>query len=148
MDIDTPQSEVDALLALDKQRIDDRTWRLPDMGGKISIPLISSSGKEEFMLDVHRHKIKLEKGTYNNRARKVVVLARLDFGGPPHRNPDGEEIGPLHLHVYREGYGDKWAFPPPPDLFLDTADRWAMLNNFMAYCRIIRPPIIDRGLFT
>jgi hypothetical protein len=36
---------------------------------------------------------------------------RLDLDGPPHRNPDDEEIPWPHLHVYREGYGDKWASP-------------------------------------
>ncbi len=147
-DIDISQAEADALAAMEKIRVDDKVWTLPDNGGKIAIPLVSRSEREEFVLDVHRTRIKLEKGTYNNRGRKVVVLARLDFGGPPHRNPDGEEIGPLHLHVYREGYGDKWAFPPPPEFFPDTDDRWVMLNSFMDYCRIVDPPLIERGIFT
>ncbi len=34
----------------------------------------------------------LTKGTYQNRARGVAILARLDFGGAPHRNRDDQEI--------------------------------------------------------
>jgi hypothetical protein len=37
----------------------------------------------------------------------MVVLVRLDLGGAPHRNPFDEEIGVPHLHLYREGFGDK-----------------------------------------
>ena len=72
-------------------------------------------GREEFLLDIRRARIDLAKGTYQNRGREVVILARLDFGGAPHRNPDGEEIGSPHIHLYREGFGDKWAFPIPSE---------------------------------
>ena len=70
----------------------------------------------------------------------MVILARLDFGGAPHRNPDGEEIASPHLHVYREGFGDKWAFPVPTDTFTDLADLWRTLQNFMHYCNIVELP--------
>jgi hypothetical protein len=68
------------------------------------------------MLDLARGQIKLTKATYQNRARQAIVLMRLDLDGPPHRNPDDQEIPCPHLHFYREGYGDKWAIPPPPDI--------------------------------
>ncbi|KJU85379.1 prophage protein [Candidatus Magnetobacterium bavaricum] len=42
--------------------------------------------------------------------RKIILL-RLCFGGHPHRNPDDTEISSPHLHRYREGYADKWAYP-------------------------------------
>ena len=41
----------------------------------------------------------LTKGRYQNRARNVVVLLRLDFGGAPPRNPDGSELPCPHLHI-------------------------------------------------
>ena len=59
------------------------------------------------MLDVTRGQIKLTKATYQNRARQVIVLMRLDLDGSTHRNPDDQEIPCPHLHVYREGFGDR-----------------------------------------
>ena len=53
-----------------------------------------------------------------------------------------------HLHVYREGYGDKWAVPVPADRFGNLADVWQTLSDFMGYCNITQPPRIQRGLFT
>lgn len=100
------------------------------------------------MLDLRRGRIDLAKATYQNRGRHVVVLVRLDFGGAPHRNPDGTEIGSPHLHLYREGFGDKWAIPVPSGPFGDLSDPWRTLMDFMQYCNIVEVPTIRRGLFT
>lgn len=110
--------------------------------------MVSGDRREQFLLDLRRGRIDLAKGTYQNRARQVVVLARLDFGGAPHQNPDGGEIASPHLHLYREGYGDKWALPAPGDRFVNLSDPWQMLEDFMRFCNIVEPPIIRRGLFT
>jgi hypothetical protein len=142
------QTEADALIALAKQRIDTTMWDYPDLGGRLSVPLVSTNRREQFILDLRRGRIDLAKCTYQNRGRQVVVLVRIDFGGTAHRNPDGEEIGSPHLHVYREGYGDKWAVPAPTDRFGDPSDPWQTLEDFMRYCNIVDPPAIRRGLFT
>ena len=144
---DIPQVAADALFALEKQRIDEREWGYPMLGGSISIPLQSVNGRENFSLDIGRGRIVLSKVTYQNRARQVIVLARLDLGGPPHRNPNGEEIGCPHLHVYREGYGDKWAYPIEHGQFEHIDDLWQTLQDFMTYCNVTKPPNIKRGLF-
>lgn len=82
------------------------------------------------------------------RGRQVVVLVRLDLGGAPHRNPDGEKIPVPHIHIYREGYGDKWAMPVPTDQFRAVADVWTTFEDFLQFCNITQPPYIDRRLFT
>ena len=142
------QSEADALIALAKLRADPAVWDYPDLGGGLSVPLVSADRREQFYLDLRRGRIDLTKGTYQNRGRQVIVLVRLDFGGAPHRNPDGEEVGSPHLHVYREGYGDKWAMPVPTDFFKNLSDPWRTLEDFMRYCNVVEPPTIRRGLFT
>ena len=142
------QAEADALFAMEKSRIDTREWDYPYGGDGISVPLVSTDRREPFFLDIYRSRIDLAKGTYQNRGRQVVVLARLDFGGRPHRNPDGGHVGSPHLHQFREGYGDKWAFSVPSERFADVDDAWRTLQDFMVYCNIIVPPIIRRGLFT
>lgn len=104
---DLTQAEADALLRMEKRRVDETEYDYPDFGGRVTVPLASTDRRETFLLDIRRARIDLAKGTYQNRGRQVVVLVRLDFGGAPHRNPDGEEIGSPHIHLYREGYGDK-----------------------------------------
>jgi hypothetical protein len=142
------QADADFLLALQKQRFDDTAYEFPGLGGSIRIPLVSSDQREHFYLDVAKGSINLAKGKYQARARQSLILARLDFGGAPHRNPDDEEVACPHLHVYREGYGDKWAFPVPEDKFPNLGDNWGLLSDFMSFVNIVHPPIINRGLFT
>jgi hypothetical protein len=147
-DISLTQSEADALIGMPKQRADDQEREYPALGGNISVPLVSTDKREHFMLDVSRGRIDLRKGTYQNRARQIIVLVRLDFNGSPHTNPDGEVIQCPHLHVYREGFGDKWAAPAPVDAFSNTNDLWHTLGEFMRFCHIVEPPFIRQGLFS
>jgi len=147
-DINLTQADANALIAMEKHRVDGTRWDYPGLGGSISIPLISRDRRENFSLDISRGKIDLLRGTYQNRSRQVIVLVRLDFGGQPHRNPDGQEILSPHLHIYREGYGDKWAMPFPPAWFFDVSDLWQLLQDFMRFCNITEPPLIEKGLFT
>jgi len=146
-DINLTQAEADALIAMEKHRVNTDRHDFPLGGGALVVPLQSPDKREQFLLDISRSRIDLLKGTYQNRARQVVVLVRLDFGGAPHRNPDDTEVPSPHLHVYREGYGDKWAIPAPLDKFGNTADLWQTLKNFMRFCNITKPPHIERGLF-
>src|SRR3982074_2885869 len=110
-DINLTQEEANKLMEMEKRCVDERDWLFPAPGASIAIPLPSLDKRENFILDVTRAEIKLTKATYQNRARVAIILMRLDLDGPPHRNPDGEEIGCPHLHIYRAGYGDKWAIP-------------------------------------
>ena len=141
------QAEADRLFGLEKRRVDSTHWKYPDAGERGTIPLSSNDLRESFHLDLRRARINLAKGTFQKRARQVVILARLDFGGKPHRNPDGIDIESPHLQRYREGYGDKWAFPVPGDLFPDPDSPWRTLKDFMRFCNIVKPPIFQRGLF-
>jgi len=143
-DIELTQAEADELIAMRKLCSEERTWDMPDPGGKVSIPLVSEDTREPFTLDISRGRIDLRKGTYQNRVRKVFVLVRLDFGGQPHRNPDGQEVASPHLHLYREHYADKWAFELPPDDFSDVSDLLLTLDDFLRYCNIDPPQITGK----
>jgi len=141
------QSEADALIAMEKHRLDNERYLYPTAGSLV-VPLQSPDKREQFLLDMSRGRIDLVKGKYQTRARQTIVLVRLDFGGAPHRNPDDEEIGSPHLHLYREGYGDKWAYPVPAEHFPRLSDLGGTLDDFMQFCRVTVPPYIERGLFT
>jgi hypothetical protein len=132
---------------MEKHRVTTDHHDFPMGGESLVLPLQSPDKREQFLLDLSRGRIDLLKVKMQNRGRHVVVLVRLDVGGAPHRNPDDEEIPAPHLHVYREGYGDKWAIPVPAEHFRDTNDVWATLEDFLRYCNITQPPHIDRGLF-
>ena len=146
VEINLDQGTADALIAMLKVRANDDVVHFPGPGGYISLPLFSQDGQEFFHLDVRRSGIDLLKATYQNRAMQVVILVRLDLGSAPHRNPDGAEIPSPHLHLYREGYGDKWAIPAPYDRFPHIQDLWISLQDFMQYCNIIETPFIQRGI--
>uniref|UniRef100_E6PG83 Uncharacterized protein n=1 Tax=mine drainage metagenome TaxID=410659 RepID=E6PG83_9ZZZZ len=141
------QAEADALLAMNKERVNDASYDFPTTGASLAIDLKSSDGTEAFVLDIQRKgRIKLSKVTYQSRARKGIILARLDIDGPPHRNPDQSEVPCPHLHVYREGYDDRWAEPVPPQTFTDLASMYQTCLDFMIFCNITLPPQINPAL--
>lgn len=145
-DLDLTQAEADALLAMEKLSESDDLREFPSPGERIEISLVSANKRERFFLDLSRSELVIAKGTYQNRARQVIVLARLDFGGKPHRNPDDEEVAAPHLHLYRQGFGDKWAIPVPPEKFRDLDSLQTMFEDFMRFCRITKPPAIQWGI--
>lgn len=147
-DINLTQAEADALVAMEKHSANEARSDFPLRGESVSLPLESADRREQFILDLSRGRIDLRKVKMQNRGRQVVVLVRLDLGGAPHRNPDDAEIPAPHLHLYREGYGDKWAIPLPAEHFRDPSDVWTTFEDFLRYCNITRPPDIERGLFT
>ena len=138
------QSEADMLIALPKVRVDDELRIYPNFSS-LSVPLVSQNGRENFHLDLSRGRLNLSKRKWQNRARTTLILVRLEVNGPPHRNPDGEEIPCPHIHIYREGYGDKWAFPVPKGKFVNLGDSVQTLEDFFRYCNIIEPPLFGGG---
>ncbi|MBM3727270.1 MAG: hypothetical protein FJW40_17830 [Acidobacteria bacterium] len=141
------QEEAEALIAMEKVRAAEEDYSYPRPGDKLTIPLTSKDKREMFLLDISRARIDLAKVSYQNRARQVVVLLRLDLAGPSHRNPDGEEIPCPHLHVYREGFGDKWAVSAPLDLFSNPKDLFATYEGFLQRCNVTERPRMQTGLF-
>ena len=147
-DMNLTQAEADALIAMEKHRVTDDRSDFPMGGQSLVVPLQSADRREQFLLDLSRGRIDLLKVKMQNRARQVVVLVRLDLGGAPHRNPDGAEVPVPHLHMYRAGFGDKWAIPIPTDRFAATNDVWQTLAEFLQFCNVTQPPLIEKGLFT
>ena len=146
-DIDLTQEQADGLITMEKHRESDSRLDFPGPGERLAIPLTSPDKRESFTLDVSRARIKLTKATYQTRARQAVVLMRLDLDGPPHRNPDGEEIPCPHLHIYREGYGTKWAASLPMNRYPDGLTLFSVFEAFMGHCNVTLPPQFNVGLF-
>lgn len=141
--MDLTQVEADHLIALPKRRVDRRAWSYPRGGGRVAIPLLSEDKREHFLLDLLRAGIAFTKSTHQTRARQVQPLVRLCTDRAGHRNPDGEEVPADHLHLYREGFADKWAEPVPASVFRDLTDPLTTLEDFMRYCNVVEPPTIQ-----
>jgi len=52
-----------------------------------------------------------------------------------------------HIHLYREGFGDKWAYALPKE-FAQPDDIWRTLGEFMRFCHIVKEPDIRKGFYT
>jgi hypothetical protein len=147
------QDEADHLLSLEKTFVST-----PLIEFHIRSPfehmydLVSADRREQFLLDVERGGRTRARLKFQTRARRTIVLARIDINGKAHRNLDhyphrpGERFTGVHIHLYREGFGDRVAFLPedlpafrvpakPHDL------DW--LTAFLDYCNIINRPIIQ-----
>ena len=105
--------------------------------------LISADKRERFLLDLWRGTLRLSKLKFQTRGHKVIVLARLDIDGAPHTNPDGEILDGTHLHIYREGYEDKWAEPLSNDDFISPSNIRQIYEDFCRYCNIETLPFQD-----
>lgn len=154
------QSEADALFAMPKKPKANDSTLFPNAGGKLLAEFVSLDGREVFLFNINRASIAVYKCTYQKRARQVEILRRLDIDGSPHPNPavepvplgflapyNGVEIPCPHVHIYVEGFADKWAIPAPTDLIDPNADLYKMMGSFLTYCNVTEIPNIERGLF-
>ena len=133
MSVFLTQAEADILLSMEKHRADDERRRLPDTGGGLTVPLISVDRAELFHLDIRRGRMNLAKGTMQNRARTTAVLARIDVGGAPHRNPDGEEPrAPTFIYIEKDTV-IVGRFQLSVEEFADPSDHWQTLLDFYAF---------------
>lgn len=81
--------------------------------------------------------------------RSGLVLARLDVGGRPHRNPKGKRKGKgkivpaPHLHLYRKGCGAELAYPVEQSDFRDISDMQMSYDDFCAKFNIGKRPKLN-----
>lgn len=127
------QAEADRLISLIKSLDSTTPIHLPNKGEMLQLNA-SSSDNEKFIIDVKRGRIKISQATLQTRHNKTVPLIRLDIEGPSHTNPDSVIIPCPHLHIYREGYMDRWAYPVVLDKnFTDLNDLTLILYDFLKY---------------
>ena len=108
--------------------------------------LTAPETKEKFLLDFFRSGFELTKYTYNKRFRQTIILVRYDSMGR-HTNPDGVTFNGPHVHLYREGFNDKFAFPVS-ELGIDDNDRMnIVLEKLLTYCNVTTTPMITPPLY-
>lgn len=145
-DINLTQAQADALIAMEKVATNSQPSNFPPRGENLDIEFHDNiNGREKFILNYTRSSISLLKCNHHFR-RNIIGLIRLDLNGPPHRNPDGEEIGPCHLHIYRENFGMKYAIGVPKTAFPNLNDLYKTLHDFMHFCNVTHIPTINNRL--
>ncbi|TSA27051.1 MAG: hypothetical protein D4R67_06730, partial [Bacteroidetes bacterium] len=102
--------------------------------------------KDTFILDFYRGSFELLKYTYNKRYRQIIILLRYDAKGR-HANPDGENFDGPHVHIYKEGFDDKFAYPASDIGIEESDDMETVLVKFLRYCNVKSIPSIQTTMF-
>jgi hypothetical protein len=141
------QLEADQLIKMAKHFVRPPALITIRPGADDTYELAGPGERERFLLDLWRGTIRLTKLRFQNRVRTVVVLVRLDVDGAPHTNPDGERLAGTHLHIFREGFDDRWAFPVDIKAFTLLDDPGTTFQEFCVFCNIESPPPVQ-GVIT
>lgn len=142
------QIEADHLITMTKRVETDAPKEFPVQNQRVTYSLISENGTERFLLDINRVGTFRVKISYQNRYKSSIILVRLDVNGRPHINPDGERISGNHVHLYREGYGTRFAYPAAqivdPPANQDDPHEW--LYSFADYIHVVDMPTLTSAL--
>lgn len=137
------QAEADHLMQIVKHFVRAPAPVIIPPGVDETFELADPGDRERFLLDIWRGTVRLAKLKFQNRVRSVVVLARLDVNGAPHTNPDGQLLSGTHMHLFREGYDDRWAYPVDGNKFTLLTDPGKTFHEFCAFCNIEAPPPVQ-----
>lgn len=137
------QTEADQFIQMVKHFVRPPASIAIPLGADDTYELVSLDDRESFLLDVWRGTLRLTKLKFQNRVRTAIVLVRLDVDGAPHTNPDGQRLLGTHLHLFKEGYDDRWAYPVDPSAFTLLSDPGATFQEFCAFCEIESPPPVQ-----
>jgi hypothetical protein len=141
------QTEYDFLMSQNKSFDDmDSPVHLGPAPIQWSRKINAAVNKETFLFDFYRGSFEFSRYTMNKRYRQIVILLRYDNGGR-HTNPDGVLFEGAHVHLYREGFNDKFAFPVS-EVGIDVIDSIeTVFVKIMHFCNVINFPIIELSMF-
>lgn len=135
-----PQHEAQRLINIRKEALSSKEYAYPKPGDGLEIPLISEDRADEFKLTIRQGGIVLSKKVTTQLREKNTntILVRLDLGNKPHVNPDGTRLNCPHIHIYKEGYGDRYAEPLPKDIFTNPDNVSITFKEFLKYCNVTK----------
>jgi hypothetical protein len=150
------QAEADSLLQMPKEFVDadplEFTRTEPMNYDRL---LQSADRREQFLLTIERGQRNRIRLKYQTRARKIIVLARLDLNGSAHHNPPespyrpGERLVGPHMHLYRENFDDRIAYelPDVPGLVIrDRESGVSCLEDFLRFVGLKTWPAIQLSI--
>jgi hypothetical protein len=135
-DVILTQAEADALIAMEKHRVNEDRSDFPMGGESVVLPLQSADKREQFLVDLGRGRIFEEGQNAEPRAPGCRVgEARSRWCAPSEPGRGGNPGSPSS--PLPRGFGDKWAVAVPRDRFRKIADVWTTLEDFMRFCNIM-----------
>ena len=99
--------------------------------------IIAPETGDSFMLDFYNGRIEFKKFSINKRYRNTIILIRYCSHGV-HTNPDGIQFTGSHLHLYKEGFDDKFAVGIGTIGATSSSTIVEVLEKFLDYCKIQR----------
>lgn len=133
------KAEADGLVEVLKNITSSKTFYIPPTGSSDIIELASIFNKQDwFLVDVNKgFKINTKRYTLQLRHRKSTILLRMEYGGPSHRNPDGEVVPCPHMHIWSDEpgagpQGTGFAYPIPV-VFSEPSVLHKTLREFLNY---------------
>lgn len=134
------QEEAERLLSMLKKSLIEYLM-LPQKGDKVEFDVCGDNKKDLFSINIFRGKINGNKINYNARIKSNgIMLLELHINATNrHINPDGTIITGSHWHIYKEGFGNRYAFPAD-----DIEDNNFVQNtiNFLDEFNVIEKPVI------
>jgi hypothetical protein len=141
------QPEFDALIKEEKEFEDVKT---PIKLGPAPIswtrPLKATNSRNSFLVDFYRGGFEISKYTVNKRYQQTIILLRYDNGGR-HTNPDDKTFDGPHVHLYREGFHDKFAYPVDKIGIEDSDTMEEVFKKLMQFCNVKRVPNVEIPMF-
>ena len=142
--MELPQAKADEYLRVKKKFLFQSKLNL-DQPFNITETLVSDEHGDIFKIDLRQGRIELLMININYRANECVVLCRLDIDDRTHKNPDGKKIVEPHIHLYKEGFGSKFAYPAKNFGFIDFSNSLSSINKFFDFCNIDKTKISIQG---
>ena len=159
------QSEATLLIGIGK-KVDGGVVEIrPGSSSYHLIPLDAQYKDHRFLLDIRQSSIAINKITSQQRVHTSIVLSRLDIDGARHTNPQYDpatipggldmglhnllqrydchryERGVAHLHIYIEGFDERWAFPPEEFGIIHRGGQAEIVRSFCERFNISPPRI-------
>jgi len=140
------QNEFELLMSLKKSFTRSEEIEIGPAPLKWTREVNSLESHDTFLIDYNRGKIQLLKYTLNKRYKQTVCLIRLDTIGR-HTNPDGEKFDGPHIHLYRDGFDDKFAHPIVSIGINDPTNIENSIKEFLEFCNIRNIPPIQKSTY-
>jgi hypothetical protein len=118
----------------------------PSNGDKLKLHLKNSLNQDNFELNISTHSIRIEKTNYHLQENRILPLLRLEVFATPHKNPNGEKISENHLHIYKEGFEDRWAYPVD-HILKHSRDRIIIFQSLLDTINLQSKLTVDKDIF-
>ena len=136
------QEEADTLREIEKILINPHKFRIPLQGKTEEYPVcyqIANMDKDNMSISAFHGNKDIFKVSIRLKYNGNIILTRIDSRDQTrHINPDKTIIEALqpHIHIYREGYDDKFAYPLPRE-FSDATNVCSLFRDFLSYSHVI-----------